>query len=279
VAKKQSKQDSIAKIYSVLDHLFEEKFRPGLRRIEFDRDDIARVAKAIGVKGAANVPDLPYNFNCRRKSRSPAMTAAESKRKRWYIVPKKKGYAFVLDQMPIVPTPDFRITKIPDSTPEIIAARALTDEQAVLARIRYNRLIDIFLGITSYSLQSHIKSRVDDVQVEIDELYLGIRESGEQFVVAVEAKVEDPIPPYQIRNCFDWCSKAKKSAAKLAGLSRKVIGVSWEKKSGVIAMCELSLGNKRRVERIRERHYQLVPQSEITQDELARYRAEVANTT
>ena len=53
----------------------------------------------------------------------------------------------------IVPREDLIVIKLPDTTPEIISNYALGDEQALLARVRYNRLIDIFLGITTYSLQ------------------------------------------------------------------------------------------------------------------------------
>jgi len=43
---------------------------------------------------------------------------------------------------------------VPDATPELIRAYALDDEQALLAIVRYNRLIDTFLGLTTYSLQT-----------------------------------------------------------------------------------------------------------------------------
>src|SRR5271157_4057421 len=33
-----------------------------------------------------------------------------------------------------------------------------TDEQALLAKVRYTRLIDTFLGITAYSLQNHLRT-------------------------------------------------------------------------------------------------------------------------
>ena len=43
-------------------------------------------------------------------------------------------------------------TKIPDATPGIIAKYASTDEQGLLAKLRYNRLLDILTGTTCYSL-------------------------------------------------------------------------------------------------------------------------------
>lgn len=78
--------------------------------------------------------------------------------------------------------------RIPDSTPEIISAYALDDEQALLAKVRYNRLIDIFLGLTTFSLQNHLRTTVKSIgQIEIDELYVGIDKFGCHYVIPVGA--------------------------------------------------------------------------------------------
>ena len=66
---------------------------------------------------------------------------------------------------------------------------ALGDEQALLSRVRYNRLIDIFTGITCYSLQNHLRSAVKSIgQVETDELYVGVDTKGCQYIIPVQAK-------------------------------------------------------------------------------------------
>ena len=47
----------------------------------------------------------------------------------------------------------------------------LRDGPALLAKVRYNRLVDIFIGITCYSLQNHLRTTVRSIgQVEIDEI-------------------------------------------------------------------------------------------------------------
>lgn len=51
-------------------------------------------------------------------------------------------------------------TKIPNATPAIIAMYALSDEQALLAKVRYNRLVAVFTGVTCYSLQSHLRTAI-----------------------------------------------------------------------------------------------------------------------
>lgn len=55
--------------------------------------------------------------------------------------------------------------------------------------MRYNRLIDVFLGITTYSLQNHLRTTVKQIgQLEIDEIYVGIDKLGRQYVIPVQAK-------------------------------------------------------------------------------------------
>ena len=99
-------------------------------------------------------------------------------------------YAFKLVRINrILPNLALITIKIPDSTPEIVTAYALSDEQALLAKVRYNRLIDIFLGIVAYSLQNHLRTTVKKIgQVEIDEIYVGIDSQGRQYVLPVQAK-------------------------------------------------------------------------------------------
>ena len=65
----------------------------------------------------------------------------------------------------------------------------MSDEQALLARVRYNRLVDIFLGIACYSLQNHLRTTASNMgQVETDELYVGVDRRGSHYVVPIQAK-------------------------------------------------------------------------------------------
>ncbi len=61
---------------------------------------------------------------------------------------------------------------------------SFTDEQALLATVRYNRLTDIFTGVTCYSLQNHLRTTVRGVgQVETDELYVGVDRLGKHYAI------------------------------------------------------------------------------------------------
>jgi hypothetical protein len=62
----------------------------------------------------------------------------------------------------------------------------MNDEQALLARLRYNRMVDIFTGLTCYSLQSHLRTTLrDGSQVETDEIYIGLDKRGVHYVLPV----------------------------------------------------------------------------------------------
>ena len=85
----------------------------------------------------------------------------------------------------IVPRENLAAIKIPDATPEIIGAYTLGDEQALLAKLRYNRLIDIFLGITAYSLQNHLRTSVAGIG-QVDHTNLTIRRLSIERTEAIQ---------------------------------------------------------------------------------------------
>ena len=166
----------------------------------------------------------------------------------------------------IVPREDSLAILIPDSTPEIIVKYAQTDEQALLAKVRYNRLIDIFLGISAYSLQSHMRTTVAGMgQIEIDEIYVGVNKFGTQFVVPVQAKGgNDKLGSVQCKQDIACCH------AKFPDALCRSVAVQFMA-DGAIAMFELSLlGDELKV--AEERHYRLVSADSISSEELAKYR-------
>ena len=173
-------------------------------------------------------------------------------------------YAFRLAKISrIVPNPNLVTIKVPDSTPEIISAYALSDEQALLAIVRYNRLIDVFLGIASYSLQSHLRTSVVGIgQIEIDEVYVGVDRSGRQFVVPVQAKGgNDKIGVIQAKQDIACCE------AKFPNLICRAISAQFVEQD-LIALFELTVESGA-IRIVDEAHYRLVPAGEITADDLA----------
>ncbi len=165
----------------------------------------------------------------------------------------------------IVPSPNHYRVKIPDATPEIVAAYAQGDEQALLAKVRYNRLIDLFLRVAAYSLQNHLRTSVPDMgQIETDEVYVAVNSSGQQFAIPVQAKGgTDQIGVVQVMQDLALCRKA------FPLLTPRPVAVQFvrDETGETIVMFELteSEGDIRVID---EKHYRLVPANQITPEDL-----------
>jgi hypothetical protein len=156
--------------------------------------------------------------------------------------------------------------KVPDATPEIVVGYSLSDEQALLAKVRYNRLIDIFLGIATYSLQNHLRTTVGKIgQIEIDEVYVGVDRSGRQFVIPVQAKGgSDQISVVQTKQDIACCAEKFPRA-----ICRPVSAQFVE--GDLISLFELTTESDQ-IRVVDEKHYRLVPADNITDGDLASYR-------
>jgi len=132
-------------------------------------------------------------------------------------------------------------------------------------KVRYNRLVDIFLRVTAYSLQSHLRTTVPDVgQIETDEIYVGIRNTGQQFIIPVQAKGgKDQIGIVQVEQDLALCRHA------FPDLKPRLVPVQFIKddRGEVIVMFELILQNDE-LKLADEKHYRLVPASEISKADL-----------
>jgi len=157
-------------------------------------------------------------------------------------------------------------TKVPDATPGVIAKYAMSDEQALLAKLRYNRLIDIFSGVACYSLQNHLRTTVPQIgQVETDELYVGVDKKGVHYVFPVQAKGgKDKLSVVQIEQDSVLC------AHKFPSLICRPLAAQFMKNKE-IAMFEFEQGENG-LSVLSEKHYKLVPPEEITEADLETYR-------
>lgn len=152
--------------------------------------------------------------------------------------------------------------KIPDATPEILTRYAKDDEQALLAKVRYNRLIDIFLCVTAYSLQNHLRTKVPDLgQIEVDELYVGVCNTGQQFLIPVQAKGGgDKIGVVQVWQDLEMCKRI------FPDTTPRAVAVQFCG-NDVIAMFEVTVQDYE-LKVVDEKHYRLVANSEISDDDL-----------
>lgn len=253
--------------YAILiEKIFGDKFSPGSREVLFEREDIVEAAKAEGIELPKNLGDVIYAT--RYRVQMPAsITNTQPEGEEWVIEGRGRAkYAFQLVPVSrIIPNDNWVAIKIPDSTPEIVGRYSLSDEQALLAKVRYNRLIDIFLGVAAYSLQNHLRTAVQKVgQVEIDELYVAVDKRGRQYILPVQAKGgNDQLSSVQTKQDIACCKE------KYPDLICRPISAQFIS-GDRIALFELGvIDNEVRI--IEERHYELVPAAQISPEELQSY--------
>lgn len=258
---------STSRYSAIIEALFQAKYKSGDTAVDFEREDLVAFARQLGVRLPKNLGDIVYSFRYRAELPSSIANMAPEG-KTWIIRSAGRAkYRFVLvSHAPLTPNPNLSVTRIPDATPGMIEKYAFSDEQAVLARVRYNRLVDVFLGITCWSLQNHLRTTVTDLgQVETDEVYVGVDKGGCHYVIPIQAKGGgDKLSRVQVDQDVDLC------ADKVPSLICRPVGTQIMQE-GVIAMFEFeTVGEDVKI--VAEKHYQLVAPEQVTQDDLARYR-------
>ena len=253
--------------HALIEKIFFDGYTKGAHSIDFKREDLKSAATALKIVLPENLGDVIYAMRF-RVPMPDSVLKTQPKDYEWLIeLAGRSLYRFCLRKANrIVPNPALVRIRIPDSTPEIIAAYALDDEQALLAKVRYNRLIDIFLGLTTYSLQNHLRTTVKGMgQIEIDELYVGLDKHGCHYVIPVQAKGgNDQISVVQTTQDIQCC------AQKYPGLRCRPISAQFVS-SDQIALFELTVEDDE-IRVVEERHYKLVPAAELVREEISTYR-------
>ena len=146
----------------LIEKIFSDHYRQGTTEFEFERKELKEAAEELDIEEAANPGDVLYSFRYRTPLPDRILKTQPDGHE-WIIEGAGKGrYRFKLvAKTRIVPRDDLVVINVPDATPELIRAYKLDDEQALLAIVRYNRLIDTFLGLTTYSLQNHLRTTVE----------------------------------------------------------------------------------------------------------------------
>lgn len=212
MAEKEQKkiQEKVNRYVAIIEAIFFDRYREGDTEVVFERKDIETAAAKLGVQLPKNLGDVVYSFRY-RSSLPKRVSDKAPKGKSWIIRPAGRAkYKFTATAVTsILPNKALTETKVPDATPGIIDMYALSDEQALLAKLRYNRLLDIFTGITCYSLQSHLRTTVANMgQVETDEVYVGLDRRGVHYVVPVQAKGgTDKLNVIQIEQDMALCAE------------------------------------------------------------------------
>jgi len=256
-------------LYSqIIEAIFRQHWKAGETEFCFERNELTEVCRKLKIPPPKNLGDVIYSFRYRCPLPQFIRDTQPGDRS-WLILGDGDGrYRFRLNKLAhIRPTNGLLVRKIPDATPEIISRYALTDEQALLAKVRYNRLIDIFLGIAAYSQQNHLRTKIPNYgQIEIDELYVGLDSRGAQYIVPVQAKGgTDVLGAIQTIQDVTFCKTEKRYRDCII---RAVSAQFLE--GGIIALFETTFDGDE-VSIVREMHYELAESKNIITDDLKQY--------
>lgn len=247
--------------------------RGGKTALEFDRTVLDSMAHELGLEVAKNLGDLVYSFKYRR-ALPDAIIATAPEGLEWRVSNVGRArYRFILGrQFRVEPDSSLAETKVLDSTPGIIAKYALSDEQALLAKLRYNRLIDIFNGVTCYSLQNHLRTSVkvetdspETMQIETDEIYVGVDRRGAHYVFPARAKgSNDKIAIQQIEQDVLLCQQKFKELICVLIAAQFMAG-------DVIVLFSFE-SSEDGMRKGSQRHYRLVAKDQVSDADLKKYR-------
>jgi len=213
--------------------VFRHHYRKGATYLKFRKDELAEACRKHGIT-VRNIPDIIYTYRARRML--PARILATG---HWAIEPAGRGsYAFRLLRNPPhfeIPFGDYAPVDIYNAIPEVVEGLLRQDEQSLLTRVLYNRLVDIFTGLTCFHIQNHYRSFVAGMgEVELDALYVGVDKTGALFVLPIEAKSQ---AESEMIGRIQVSQMAKLVRQDFAGLRRRILAIK-ALADGTIAMVE-----------------------------------------
>ena len=251
----------------LIERIFLKYYKEGADEVSFERKDIVEAARLLKIELPKNLGDVVYSFRY-RENLPESITRKAKPGREWIIRPiGRSKYKLALSrEANFLPNRNLAKIKIPDATPGVIDKYAYNDEQSLLAKVRYNRLIDIFTGVTCYSLQNHLRTTLPQMgQVETDEVYLGIDKHGAHYVFPIQAKGgRDKIGVVQIEQDFSVCTEKFPQA-----IGRPLAAQFID--DDTIALFEFVM-TEDGVRIAAERHYRLVEPDAVSEKELEAYR-------
>jgi len=185
--KNQTGEQPLSVYDRVILEVFQKHYRPGAERLDFQKDELVEACRKHRLT-VRNVPDIIYTFRARRPLPQQILQTGW-----WCIEPAGKG-SFVFRRLKnppqfSLPFKDLAPVELLDAIPEVVRRLLREDEQALLTCVLYNRLVDIFTGLTCFHIQNHYRAFVEETgQVELDALYVGVAKSGTMAIIPIEAK-------------------------------------------------------------------------------------------
>ena len=187
----------------VIERIFEEIYVSGETNLPIERSVFAEIASNLDLATYSDLDELfdPYRTG-RELPEEISSTAPEGYE--WVIECGETGlFAFSLIRSLRLFPNDIELVSIPDVTPLPVAQYASSDLQAMLARIRYNRLVDLLSGVISFY---HLSDPREIGQSETDDLYVGFDRQGNHCILPVVAiGLSEKVSRSLIENAFATC--------------------------------------------------------------------------
>jgi hypothetical protein len=270
-ATKERGLHKMSKYGNIIESIFRDKFTIGAKRVRFSRTDFVSTASILGFDRIKNLGDIVYSFRYRAALPQSIQNAAPAGHE-WIILGVGTAeYEFRLANAGKIIASSSRLQiKIPDSTPEILKQYApSSDEQALLTKVRYNRLIDIFTGLTCYSIQNHYRTAVPIIgQIEVDEIYVGVSKNGAHYILPCQAKSSrDNFGIAQVYQDMLLCKY------QYPYTRCRPIGIQFTS-SDSMALLEFEVVEQNEIFSMKvvdEKHYCLVPRTDIQPEDLSDY--------
>jgi hypothetical protein len=251
---------------SLIKEIFFLRYREGVTVLPFHYEDLEGMAKKLRIKLPEILGDA-INASRHHVELPEAIRKTQPLGKEWVIEGRGNfQYAFrLVASSQFSPNPLLVETKVPNATPVMVSVYGFSDEQALLAKVRYNRLLDLFLSVDAHSLQSHLRTTVARRgQVEIDEIYIATNKRGRQYILPIQAKSScGRLSTVQTRDDIAFCVENFPSL-----ICRSIFAQFMAE--DLIAMFELTQEDGE-VRVVDEKHYRLVPSDQISPTDLKSY--------
>ncbi len=231
--------------------VFERGLSTGGRKSSFSRDDMEEAAKDLGMPLPKNLGDVLYTYRYRAKL-PKAIRDHAPKGEEWVIRSIGRGkYEFELTTIgSFYANPLLSDEEIVDETPPIMKRFAVSDQQLLLATIRFNKLISRFTDTPSELLGGHFRSMIKGTgQVTTDEIYVG--ENGDAvYCFPVQARGhKEALSVVQIEQDMKMC------ADRFPNTTCRPIGAQWLNQD-TVALLEFTV-QENGIRLKNEKHYRL----------------------
>jgi hypothetical protein len=184
--KPYSEAQKLARYKRTIEEVFSRRYREGTERLVFKKDELEKTSRNHGIL-SENIPDIVRTY-----SRKPLPARILAKGNWVFEVAGRGIYAFrLLHNRPHFDLgfQDCAAVDIYNPIPAVVEVLLPQDQESLLTRVLYHRLVDIFTGLTCFHIRNHYCSFVTGVgEVELDALYVGVDKTGTLFVLPIEAK-------------------------------------------------------------------------------------------